>query len=58
MEAETPFHGQCGDSGAEHQKLLSQGEVAANASNFTAQGEQHPNVDTAGKPKTKGMDRE
>jgi hypothetical protein len=31
---------------------LQQGEVAANASNFNENGEQHPNVNDAAKPHT------
>jgi len=55
----TPFHGQCGSTDAEYQKLLQQGEVAANASNFSERGEEHPNVNTAGKPRTPaGRDEE
>jgi|HubBroStandDraft_6_1064221.scaffolds.fasta_scaffold00431_30 hypothetical protein len=48
----TPFHGQCGGTNAEYEKLLQQGEVAANASNFNENGEQHPNVNDAAKPHT------
>jgi hypothetical protein len=29
-----PFHGQCGENQREYQKMLKQGEVAANASYF------------------------
>jgi hypothetical protein len=44
----TPYHGQCGSSTAEYNKLLRQGGVAANASDFMAEGEVHPDVNTAG----------
>ena len=46
-----PFHGQCGENQREYQKLLKQGEVAANASNFD-DAEVHPNVNTAKKQHT------
>jgi hypothetical protein len=39
-----PFHGQCGENQREYQKLLKQGEAAANASNFADDAEVHPNV--------------
>jgi hypothetical protein len=51
-EEGVPFHGQCGDNQREYQKLLKGGEVAANASNFTENGEEHPNVNRAKKPRT------
>jgi hypothetical protein len=41
------FHGQCGSSKAEYEKLLREGEVCANASNFSSEGERHPNVNDA-----------
>jgi hypothetical protein len=52
VEEGIPFHGQCGDSEAQYRGLLKQGEVAANASNFTKAMEVHPNVDRAKKPHT------
>jgi|HubBroStandDraft_6_1064221.scaffolds.fasta_scaffold419373_2 hypothetical protein len=52
IEADLPFHGQCGQNQREYQKLLKRGEVAANASNFANDAEVHPNVDTAKKPHT------
>lgn len=51
-----PFHGQCGSTGAEYESLLREGDRAANASNFSAQGEVHPDVNRAGKPRTPGID--
>ena len=51
----TPFHGQCGTSTAEYEKLLRQGEEAANASNFSEQGEVHPDVNNAAPPHTDGF---
>src|ERR1700720_2122968 len=50
IEADQPFHGQCGENVREYQKLLKRGEVAANASNFASNAEVHPNVDTGKKP--------
>jgi hypothetical protein len=44
----TPFHGQCGSTDAEYERLLREGELCANASDFAEQGEQHPNVNRAG----------
>jgi hypothetical protein len=44
----TPFHGQCGSTNAEYERLLRQGELCANASDFADHGEQHPNVNSAG----------
>jgi len=58
MEADTPFHKQCGSTDAEYQKLLRQGAEAANASDFSEQGEEHPNVNYAAAPKTAGIGRE
>lgn len=43
----TPFHGQCGSTNAEYERLLREGELCANASDFADQGEQHPNVNDA-----------
>ncbi len=48
----TPFHGQCGGTNAEYEKLLRQGEAAANASNFSGQGEVHPDVNNSAPPHT------
>lgn len=50
-----PFHGQCGSSKAEYAALIREGEVRANASNFTDEGEVHPNVNRAAKPRTPGF---
>ena len=47
-----PFHGQCGSTDAEYEKLLREGEAAANASPFTKQGEGHPDVNHAAPPHT------
>jgi hypothetical protein len=44
----TPFHGQCGSTNAEYERLLRQGELCANASDFAEQGERHPDVNRAG----------
>jgi hypothetical protein len=44
----TPFHGQCGGTDAEYERLLREGELSANASDFAEQCEQHPDVDRAG----------
>ena len=55
IEADTPFHKQRGNNPAEYKKLLRQGEEAANASNFSEQGEVHPDVDRSGPPHTDGM---
>jgi hypothetical protein len=52
IEAGPPFHGQCGESDAQHRGLVKLGEAFANASNFTKAAEQHPNVDRAKKPHT------
>ena len=52
IEAEPEFGGQCGSSTAEYEKLFRQGEAAANASNFSEQGEVHPNVNDAAPPHT------
>jgi 16S rRNA G966 N2-methylase RsmD len=52
VEADPPFHGQCGENQREYQKLLKHGEAAANASNFADDAEVHPNVNTAKKPHT------
>ncbi len=54
----TPYHGQCGGTNAEYEKLLHEGERAANASSFADEGEEHPNVDNAGKPHTDGFSRD
>jgi hypothetical protein len=51
----TPFHGQCGNTDAEYEKLLREGELCANASDFNENAEQHPNVNNAGNPRTKGI---
>ena len=40
----TPYHGQCGSTDAEYERLLRDGERCANASDFAEQGEQHPDV--------------
>src|SRR6266851_10050736 len=48
----TPFHGQSGTSTAEYEKLLRQGEEAANASAFSEQGEVHPDVNNSAPPHT------
>lgn len=53
-----PFHGQCGDTNAEYERLLREGERAANASNFREVGEAHPDVNKAGTPRTDGMGRD
>jgi hypothetical protein len=52
VEEGVPFHGQCGDSEGQYRGLLKQAEAAANASNFTNDAEQHPNVDRAKRPHT------
>ena len=44
--APAPFHGQCGTTKAEYNKLLQEGEARANASNFT-ECEVHPDVNNA-----------
>ena len=49
------FGGQCGSSHREHDALIAEGERMANASDFDENAEQHPNVNTAGKPRTKGI---
>jgi hypothetical protein len=48
----TPFHNQCGKTDAEYQRLLRQGEEAANASDFNDDGELRPDVNRSGKPRT------
>jgi hypothetical protein len=58
IEADTPFHGQCGNNDAEYQRLLRQGAEAANASDFSEQGEEHPNVNDSGPAHTAGIGRE
>jgi hypothetical protein len=49
------FSGQCGRTKAEYEKLIREGERMANASDFAADGELHPDVNKAGKPKTPGI---
>ena len=51
----TPFHGQCGGTNAEYEKLLRESDRAANASSFSDEGEVHPDVNRAGKPRTPGI---
>jgi hypothetical protein len=46
------FGGQCGKTKVEYQKLLREGELCANASDFDENAEQHPDVNRAGKPRT------
>ena len=55
LEEGVPFHGNCGSTDAEYEKLLRQGELCANASDFSEQGEEHPNVNNAAAPKTAGI---
>jgi 16S rRNA G966 N2-methylase RsmD len=52
VEADPPFHGQCGENQREYRNLLQRGEVAVNASNFADDAEVHPNVNTAKEPHT------
>jgi len=52
MKDGVPFHGQRGDNPRQYGKLVLQGEAAANASEFTEDAEEHPNVNRAGKPHT------
>jgi hypothetical protein len=54
----TAFHGQCGDTRGEYESLLRQGEESANASNFSEQGEVHPDVNRSGPPHTDGIGAE
>jgi hypothetical protein len=54
----TPFHSQCGSTAAEYEKLLKQGELCANASEFSDTPEVHPDVNNAAAPKTAGIGRE
>ena len=51
----TPFHNQCGSSEAEYLHLLREGAKRANASDFDENAAQHPNVNNAGAPRTKGI---
>jgi hypothetical protein len=51
------FGGQCGSSQREYDALIAEGERMANASNFDEKAEQHPNANTAGKPRTEGIGR-
>ena len=47
----TPFHGQCGSTNAEYERLLREGvhpQRGANASDFSDASEVHPDVNTAG----------
>jgi hypothetical protein len=50
-----PFHNQCGSTTREYRKLLREGEDSANASDRVDETEQHPDVNRAGRPHTKGM---
>lgn len=52
VEDGVPFHGDCGDDKAQYRRLLQQEKAAANASNFTEEGEEHPDVNRATKPRT------
>jgi hypothetical protein len=52
VEEGVPFHGQCGDSDSQYRRLLSKGEVAANASTFSEEMEEHPDVNSAKRPHT------
>lgn len=54
----TPFHGQCGNTNGEYEALLREGDRRANASSFSDEGEVHPDVNTADKPKTRGIGSE
>jgi hypothetical protein len=51
-----PFHGQCGRAKREYDRLLAGGEELANASDFSEEREERPDVNQAGKPKTKGIE--
>jgi len=52
VEEGVPFHGQCGDNQGQYRKLVRQGELSANASGFTEDAEEHPNVNRAARPHT------
>lgn len=53
-----PFHGQCGANEREYNRLIADGEECANASDFSDERQVRPDVNKAGKPRTKGIGRE